>query len=131
MALLITAFHVLAQENGGRYLFDPTECVIVERAMCCSDNGLMDYPHIPETDVMKAFVKAQNSTRIDSFFRGLNDEHYAGMFYNVFDSGELIRMADWRRFEMRYLLDALEKWLDENGIPHYADHEDERLKEVL
>jgi hypothetical protein len=40
-------------------------------------------------------------------------------------------MADWRRFEMRYLLDALEKWLDENGIPHYADHEDERLKEVL
>lgn len=36
MALMITAFHLLAQENGGRYLFDPDECVIVEKAMCCS-----------------------------------------------------------------------------------------------
>ena len=55
---MITAFHVLAQEEGDKYLFDPQECQTVERAMCCSAEGFLDYPHIPETEVMKAFIKA-------------------------------------------------------------------------
>ena len=57
---MITAFHVPAQENGGRYLFDPTECGIAEKSMCCSEEGFMDYPHIPEAEVMGAFIKGRN-----------------------------------------------------------------------
>jgi hypothetical protein len=128
MALMITAFHLLAQENGGRYLFDPAECVIVEKAMCCSEEGFIHYPHIPEAEVMEAFIKAQNDRRIDSFFRGAE---LPAMFWTVFESGEFERVAEYRRFEMRYLLDRLEAWLDEMGIPHWCDPDDDRLKEVL
>ncbi|SEK85028.1 hypothetical protein [Ruminococcus albus] len=128
MALMITAFHVLAQENGDRYLFDPVECDIIERAMCCLDSGLSDYPHIPEAEVMEAFIKAQNNTRIDSLFRGVK---LPEMFWAVFESGEFERVAEYRRFELRFLLEKLEEWLDEKGIPHYIDHTDERLQEVI
>ena len=65
---MITAFHVSAQENCGRYLFEPTECGIAEKAMCCSEEGFIHYPHIPEAEVMGAFIKAQNDRRTDSFF---------------------------------------------------------------
>ena len=128
MALMITAFHLLAQEKGDRYLFDPDECEIIERSMCCSCEGLLDYPHIPEAEVMAAFIKAQNNRRIDSLFRGVK---LPEMFWAVFESGEFGRAAEYRRFELKYLLDRLCGWLDENGIPHYNDHTDERMKEVL
>ena len=126
MPLMITAFHVLAQENGDRYLFDPTECTIMEKDMCCSYEGFIRYPHVPETEVMKAFIKAQNNRRIDSLFRGAE---LPAMFWAVFESGEFERVAEYRRFEMRYLLDRLEEWLDETGIPHWCAPDDDRLKE--
>ena len=128
MALMITAFHVLAQENGKKYLFDPQECEVVERVMCCKAEGFLDYPVVPEAEVMAAFIKAQNNTRIDSFFR---DTDVKKMFWAVFESGEFERVAEYRLFELKYLTDRLCEWLDENGIPHYIDHTDERLKEVL
>ena len=127
MAFKITAFHLLSLEKRSEYVFDRYDmCYAVKGTPC----GL-ELPYVPQTEIMKAFVKAQNNRRIDSFFADLGDEHYTGMFYNVFDSGEYERMADYDRFELRYLLERLEKWLDENGIPHYTDHEDERLKGVL
>ena len=128
MALMITAFHVPVQENVGRYLFDPAECEIAEMAMCCSEEGFLDYPHIPEAEVMGAFIKAQNDRRTDSFFRVAE---LPAMFRAVFESGEFERVAEYRRYEIRYLLDGLKAWLDGMGIPHWCDPEDGRLKEVM
>lgn len=128
MALMITAFHVIAQENGDKYLFDPSEYEVIERALCCSSEGFLDYPVVPQAEVMRAFIKAQNNRRIDSFFRGVK---LPEMFWAVFESEEFERIAQWRVFEIRYLLDRLCEWLDDNGIPHYIDHTDEMLKEVL
>ena len=53
------------------------------------------------------------------------------MFRTVFESGEFERVAEYRRSEMRYLLDRLKAWLDEMGIPHWCDPDDDRLKEVM
>lgn len=77
---------------------------------------------------MEAFIKAQNDRRIDSFFRGAE---LPAMFWAVFESGEFESVAEYRRSEMRYLLDRLEALPDEMGIPHWCDPEDSRLKEVM
>ena len=77
---------------------------------------------------MEAFIKAQNGRRIDSFFRVAE---LPAMLRAVFESGEFERVAEYRRSEMRYLLDRLEALPDEMGIPHWCDHEDDRLKEVM
>ncbi|HCJ41140.1 hypothetical protein [uncultured Ruminococcus sp.] len=103
---MITAFHVPAQENGGRYFFDPTECGIAEKGMCCSEEGFIHYPHIPEAEVMGAFIKAQDDRRTDSFFRGAE---LPAMLRAVFESGESERVAEYRRSEIRYLLDGLKE----------------------
>ena len=125
---MITAFHLTAQENGGRYLFDPAECGIVEKAMCCSWEGFIHCPHIPEAEVIEAFIKAQNDRRSDSFFRVAE---LPAMFRAVFESEEFERVAEYRRSEMRYLLDGLEALPDEMGIHHWCDPDDGRLKEVM
>ena len=77
---------------------------------------------------MEAFIKAQNDRRIDSFFRGAE---LPAMLRAVFESGEFERVAEYRRSEMRYLLDRLEALPDEMGIPHWCDPDDDRLKEVM
>ena len=131
MAFLIKAFHVYSLETEDKYLFNADDCELIEKSSEEARQGsayLIEYPYIPEAEVMEAFIKAQNDRRIDSYFRGVE---LPAMFWNVFESGEFERVAEYRRFELKYLLDRLEAWLDENGIPHYCDHEDDRLKEVL
>ena len=53
------------------------------------------------------------------------------MLRAVFESGEFERVAEYRRSEIRYLLNGLEAWLDEMGIPHWCAPDDGRLKEVM
>lgn len=53
------------------------------------------------------------------------------MLRAVFESGEFERVAEYRRSEMRYLLDGLKACFDEMGIPHWCDPDDGRLKEVM
>ena len=53
------------------------------------------------------------------------------MFWAVFESAEFERVAEYHRFEIRYLLDGIEAWFDEMGMPHWCDPDDGRLKEVM
>lgn len=133
MAFLITAFHVYSLETPDKYIFDADNYELVEKASIDAkreDTYYLEYPHVPEAEVIRSFIKAQNSTRIDSLFRDVTDERLPSYFKSLNES-TLDLVAEYRVYELKYLLDKLKKWLDEQGIPHYCDHEDYRLNEVL
>ncbi len=114
------------------YIFDPETFMVLPRDK--DEAAYMDdpilFPSVTSAEVRKAYIDSLNDKKLRFIFDGLDDKEFDEKFWQYVDDGAESLCA-FEKFELRYRLDRITAWCDENGIPYYIDTRDKFINHIL